>query len=175
MRTLRDFLLAEAKEDEKQEDKGKNSEGETTNKELPDGFVIVSNRGSLTKEAQEAMGAKNWNSAMDIAATKNPKKIKDKLGSVSGTGVYAVLKSIMANNNDLDEVFKKEVGKVPQIEDSCVLQFKSNDWQTLAKTSSSSQRLVKFWISSALTAYGVDKVSKKTYAINEDTDQFIVF
>ena len=173
MRTLRDFLLAEAKEDENKDDK--NSESSTTNKQLPDGFTVVSNRGSLTKEAQEAMGAQNWNSAMDIAATKNPKKIKDKLGSVSGTGVYAILKSIMANNNDLDEVFKKEVGKVTQIEDSCVLQFKSNDWQTLAKTSSSSQRLVKFWISSALTAYGVEGVSKKTFAVNEDTDQFIVF
>ena len=171
MRTLRDFLLAEAKE----ENKGKNEEGESTRMNLPDGFVIVSNRGSLTKEAQEAMGAKNWSSAMDIAATKDPKKIKDKLGSVSGNTVHDVLKSIMANENDLDEVFKKKVGKINSIEDSCVLQFLSNDWTTLAKTASSSQRLVKFWISSALTAYGVDAAGKRTYAINEDTDQFLIF
>ena len=98
--------------------------------------MIVSNRGSLTKEAQEAMGAKNWSSAMDIAATKDPKKIKDKLGSVSGNTVYDVLKSIMANENDLDEVFKKKVGKINSIKDSVVLQFLSNDWTSLAKTSS---------------------------------------
>ena len=102
-------------------------------------------------------------------------KIKDKLGSVSGNTVYDVLKSIMANENDLDEVFKKKVGKINSIKDSVVLQFLSNDWTSLAKTSSSSQRLVKFWISSALTAYGVDAAGKRTYAINEDSDQFLIF
>lgn len=165
MRTLRDFLLAETKKEA----------SDNKNKQLPPGFTIISNRGSLTKEAQEAMGARNWSSAMDIAATKDPAKIKKSLGTVSGNDPYSILKGIMKNDNDLDEVFEKSVGRIPNVGDSIVLQFISNDWTTLARTSSSSQRLVKFWINSALQVYGDTASGKRTYAVNEDTDQFLVF
>ena len=170
MKTLRDFLLAEAKED----NKGKNNKGEASQKSYPEGFAIVSNQGGLTKEAQEAMGAANFTAAMDIAAVKNPQKIFDEFGSVSGKTPYDVLKGIVGNKNKFNEVFQAKVSKLPEYPDSVVLYFKDNSWTTLAKTESSSSRLVKFWIQSLLLAYGVKTPSKLTYLKNIDYDMFAV-
>ena len=143
-------------------------------RDSPEGFVIVSNQGGLTKEAQEAIGAKNFSEAMDIAAVKNPQKIFDEFGSVSGKTPYEIMKGIVGNKNKFDDVFQAKVSKLPDIPDSVVLYFKDNSWTSLAKTESSSSRLVKFWIQSLLLAYGANKPSKLTYLKNVDYDTFAI-
>lgn len=176
MRTLRDFLLAEAKGEDKNKtgNKGENKEGETSRFDYPEGFQVVSNKGGLTKEAQEAIGAKNFSEAMDIAAVKNPKKIIDEFGSVNGKTPYDILKGVVGNKNKFDEVFQSKVSRLPNYPDSVVLYFKDNSWTSLAKTESSSSRLVKFWIQSLLLAYGAKTPSKLTYVKNIDYDMFAV-
>ena len=168
MKTLKDFLLEEAKND-------KNEKPGVPQKSYPEGFKVVSNQGGLTKEAQEAMGAANFTAAMDIAAVKNPQKIFDEFGSVSGKKTpYDILKGIVGNKNKFNEIFEAKVSKLPDYPDSVVLYFKSNDWTSLAKTESSSSRLIKFWIQSLLLAYGAKKPSSLTYLKNVDFDRFAV-
>jgi len=170
MKTLRDFLLAEAKEDKK----NKNDKTTKPAIEYPEGFKVVDNRGGLTAEAKEAMGAANFTAAMDLAATKNPQKIMDEFGSVNGTSHYEVLKSVVGNKNKFNQVFQNKVSKLPGVEGGIILYFVSNDWVTLASKAPSSKRLVKFWIQSLLLAYGVKSPSKLTYVANEDNDLFAV-
>ena len=113
MRTLRDFLLAEAKEDENKDDKGNDDKTTKPAPDYPEGFKVVDLRGGLTDLAKEAMGAKNFTAAMDLAATKNPDKIKQEFGEVSGTSHYEILKSVVGNKNKFNQVFQKKVSPLP--------------------------------------------------------------
>ena len=174
MRTLRDFLLAEAKEEENKDNKGKDNKTSKPEAEYPEGFKVVDLRGGLTDLAKEAMGAKNFTAAMDLAATKNPDKIKQEFGTVNGTSHYEILKSVVGNKNKFNQVFQKKVSPLPGHEGGIILYFVSNDWTTLAGKSESSKRLVRFWLQSLLLAYGVKKPSKLTYLSNVDNDLFAV-
>ena len=167
MKTLRDFLLAEAKID-------KDDKTTKPANNYPEGFKVVDLRGGLTDLAKEAMGAKNFSAAMDLAATKKPEKIIEEFGTVSGKTHYDILKGVVGNKNKFNQVFQPKVSKLPGYEGGIILYFVSNDWTTLAGKAESSKRLVRFWIQSLLLAYGIDKPSKLTYLANVDDDHFAV-
>ena len=145
--------------------------------ELPEGFAEIQNRGSLTKEAQEAIGAKSFAKGMEITAAKKAGEVIKKLGKAPQGGTpYEILKAIMKNENDLDLVFQPQVQKFSGAEGGVILTFNpKNDWSKLAGTSSSSKRLVKFWLQSTLYVFQCKNSSSRMYAIDEDKDRFLVY
>ena len=167
MRTLLDFLMEENDKDKKD-----------NKKELPGGFVVISNQGSLTEEAKQAIGAKSFKKGMEVlAAQEGGKSVREKLkapsGVVGGTP-REILKGVMNTKNDLDEVFKQQVQVISDFPDGVIVEY-IVDLNTLAGSTSSSKRLLKLWLQSTLVAYNCPKAMKRTFALNEDRDLILIF
>ena len=167
MRTLRDFLL-----EEKNKDKSDNK------KELPGGYEVISNQGSLTDEAKQAIGAKSFKKGMEaLAAQDGGKKVREKLkasSGVSGGTPLEILKSVMNAKNDLDEVFKQQVQVISDFPGGVIVEY-IVDLNTLAGSIPSSKRLLKFWLQSTLVAYNCPKAMNRTFAINKDKSLILIF
>ena len=162
MRTLRDFLLAEAKAEPT----------ESKEEKIPQGFELIKNQGRLTDEAKLAMGG-TFKSSMSSAQESNKvrQKIRDGLkvkGTPNPKSVKDIITKILTAENDLDEIFKKkpskEFGK-----DGIQIDFRSSEWTKLAGKSSSSKRLVKFWLASSLIAYGYKDIKSVMFSISGNT------
>jgi len=144
MRSLRDFLLAEAKDNKSEK--------------IPEGFKKIETRGGLTGVAKEAMGG-SYKEGIEAAATKEGKdQIKEKLkGSGSGS-IKKILTSVVKTPNPLDDVFVGIYEKSDDLigdNDGVIIKLSPSNWTSLAGTASSSQRLLKFWLQSTLVAYGL--------------------
>jgi len=160
MRTLKDFLLAEAKDD-------KPTQGDED--KIPQGFELIKNKGRLTDEAKLAMGG-TFKSSMSSAqeSSKVREKIRDGLNvktKPNPKSVKDIIEKVILAQNDLDEIFKtkpkKEFGK-----DGIQVELKSAEWSKLAGRTSSSQRLLKFWLASSLIAYGYTDISSVSFSMS---------
>jgi len=157
MKSLKSFLLEEA----------------ASNK-VPKGFTIISNMGSASKEAQEAIGAKSFGSARSKASeSKGRAEIIEKLGGsgMQGNSAFEILDNIVGKQtNDLDEAFKRTVDKADLGGEEVAIVNIIPGWESHAgqgKTSSS-QRLIKFWLASVLMAYGGYDYKSYNFAISND-------
>lgn len=170
MKSLRDFLLAEANNDDKKENSS------TTG--LPEGFEKIKNQGRLTQEASIAMGG-SFKEGMKSAAesSKVRTKIKEELkaGSPNSSSIRDIIKKVVIAKNELDEIFKTKTEK-DFGEDGVIISFRSSDWIKLAGTKSSSSRLVKFWLQSSLIAYGYNSKNalRVSFAINYSNNQILI-
>jgi len=72
------------------------------------------------------------------------------------------------------EVFKQQVQVISDFPDGVIVEY-IVDLSTLAGSSSSSKRLLKFWLQSTLVAYNCPKAMKRTFALNEDRDLILIF
>jgi len=166
MKTLRDFLLAEAKGDKDKKGKSDNSE------KIPAGFEVISNKGRLTDEAKLAMGGtfkQGMKSAMESQDVRDKIKGELKAPSPKPDSVRDILTKVVNAKNDLDLVFKDRPKDFDP--DGLIISFKSADWASLAGTSSSSARLVKFWLQSSLVAYGYNKTKAMSVVFSIDKKQ----
>ena len=170
MKSLRDFLLAEANNDDKKENRP------TT--ELPEGFEKISNKGRLTKEASIAMGGsfkEGMKSAAESSAVRTKIKEELKAGTPNSSSIRDIIKRVVIAKNELDKIFRTKTEK-DFGEDGVIISFKSGDWTKLAGTKSSSSRLVKFWLQSSLVAYGYNSESalEVSFAINYSNNQILI-
>ena len=145
MRTLRDFLLAEAMINE-DDDKI----------EAPSGWSEIGRRGVLSKAAQEILGYKNISSAK-TAAIEDPDHVKEKLGvsaDLSGQSMLEIFRTILKSNKDLGDIFSAGTAEKGNVgSDSVDLQIKIK-WQDLTGgREASAKKLMRFWLWSILVAY----------------------
>lgn len=171
MKTLRDFLLAEAKEDEDKKKNKKSSSGPPHSM-----FKDISNVGSITNAAKEFIGGKIKDSKAAASTDKGKQKIRDNLGAGDGPGgddPYKILEWLMKKGTKLNDVF----GDNPKIKSSFIVLPVKGGWENLAGQGKdkSSKKLLKFWISSALVAYGVSKAWDLGYAMNDADNLMMVY
>lgn len=173
MRTLRDFLLAEAKEEEqsKKENKKKPSSGPPH-----DMFKDISNVGSISNAAKEFIGGKIKDSKAAASTDKGKQKIRDNLGAGDGPATddpYKILEWLMKKGTKLNDVF----GERTQIKSKFIVLPVKGGWENLAGQGKdkSSKKLLKFWISSALVAYGIPKAWDLGYAMNDADNLMMVY
>jgi len=145
MRTLREYLIAEAKDD--------------TSK-TPKDYTKITLQGGLTGHAKEMMGGSYKEGITAAATDKGRKQILDKLGGSGGDTIVKIVRSVVETTNDLDDIFisvdEKRTESLSQM-DGIALKLNPTEWPKLAGTPSSSQRLLRFWLESTLIAYGYKK------------------
>ena len=160
MKSLLEYLILEAKEETEETE-------ETEENQLPSGYKEIDNRGAITAVAKQALAGESIKDAMVAATTADGKKqIREKL-QVASTDrkIYGTINSIAKATNDLDELLKLATVKATQ---SGIEIGISDDWQDLARTKPSSLKLIKFWMKSALIAYGAPyKDNEVSYAFSE--------
>ena len=163
MKTLREFLIAEAKEDK-------------TNEKIPEGFSIIKSSGGLTGAAKEAMGG-SFKAGLEAASSsKGKQKIIDQLKGTGSDTIKSIITSVVKTKNDLDEVFIEISSKSEEIigdKDGVVIKLNASEWPTLAGREKSSLRLLKFWLYSTLLAYGYQKKGV-VFAISDKKDSIVV-
>ena len=171
MRTLQDFLLAEAKDGEKKKKKKQSKSGPPVEM-----FQDISNVGSISKQAQEFIGGKIKASRGAAETDEGRKQIRDNLGAGDGPATddpTLLLKWLMSKGTKLNDVFGD---KTSVKSDYVVLKLKGG-WENLAGQGkdSSSKKLLKFWISSSLVAYGIKDAWSLGYAMNDADNMMMVY
>ena len=173
MKTLRDFLLAEAKEDK---DKDKEKSKKTKSGPPHNLFKDISNVGSISNAAKEFIGGKIKDSKAAASTDEGKKKIRDNLGAGDGPGgddPYKILQWLMQKGTKLNDVF----GEKTQTKSKFIVLPVKGGWENLAGQGKdkSSKKLLKFWISSALVAYGVSNAWDLGYAMNDGDNMMMVY
>ena len=173
MRTLRDFLLAEAKEEEQTEKKPKKKPSSGPPHDM---FKDISNVGSISNAAKEFIGGKIKDSKAAASTEAGKKQIRDNLGAGDGPGgddPYKILEWLMKKGTKLNDVF----GDKTQIKSKFIVLPVKGGWENLAGQGKdkSSKKLLKFWISSALVAYGVSTAWDLGYAMNDADNLMMVY
>ena len=147
MKTLREFLIAEAKEDK-------------INEKIPEGFSIIKSSGGLTGAAKEAMGG-SFKAGLEAASSsKGRQKIIDQLKGTGSDTIKSIITSVVKTKNDLDEVFIEISSKSEEIigdKDGVVIKLNASEWPTLAGREKSSLRLLKFWLYSTYLPMGIKR------------------
>ena len=171
MRTLRDFLLAEAKSD-------KDKKTDANSSKVPEGFQKIKNQGRLTDEAKLAMGGtfkQGMKSALESQKVRDKIKENLKAKSPKPDSIRDIIKKVIEAQNDLDLIFRTKTDKDFD-KDGVIISFKSADWTSLAGTPSSSARLVKFWLQSSLIAYGYNKTKalQVVFSVNKSNNQIAI-
>jgi len=154
MKSLLEYLILEAKE-------------ETEENQLPSGYKEIDNRGAITAVAKQALAGESIKDAVVAATTADGKKqIKKKLQvTTTDRTIYGTINSITKATNDLDELLV--LAKVKATQSGIEIGISKN-WQDLARTGPSSLKLIKFWMKSALIAYGAPyKDNEVSYAFSE--------
>ena len=170
MKTLRDFLLAEAKEEDKDKKKSKKPSSGPPHSMFKD----ISNVGSITKQAEEFLGGKIKDSKAAAASDAGRQQIRKNLGAgdgPEGDDPYKILEWLMKKGTKLNDVF----GDKTQIKDKFIVIPVKGGWENLAGQGKdkSSKKLLKFWVSSSLVAFGVTNAWDLGYAMN-DTDNLMM-
>lgn len=161
MKSLYEYLLEEGSEKKKDKSKTK----------VPPGFVEINMRGNmstLAKEIIEASGGKL--SAKGLASKEAKSKVKDKLklGDYKGDDSFSeTLAKCISNSEPLLQVFGKPEGN--DVTDDVIKVKLKGGWENLGGRSntSSSQRLIKFWLKSLLATFGFSP-DKYGYAMQGD-------
>lgn len=173
MKTLRDFLLAEAKEEDKDKKKSKKPSSGPPHSMFKD----ISNVGSITKQAEEFLGGKIKDSKAAAASDAGRQQIRKNLvpkgDPPGGDDPYKILEWLMGKGTKLNDVF----GEKTQIKDKFIILKLKGGWENLAGQGKdkSSKKLLKFWVSSALVAYGVSKAWDLGYAMNDADNLMMVY
>ena len=155
MKSLLEYLILEAKNDK---EKG----------QLPSGYEEIDNRGAITAMAQAAIGG-TIKAASVAAATSDGKLqiIKQLKATVSKTTIWGVISGVALAENELDALL--DHNKMQPIGSSGIEIKLVGDWQALAGAPKSSLKLIKFWMKSALIAYGAPYIQDDVvYAYSKD-------
>ena len=188
MRTLRDFLLAESVLREGQEDNNKTKNKSDDAPPVPYGYSRASISGRISKTGLALLKNYTGDEAVKYSDVKlsdiSVKNIKSKFGVSSGA------------INDLDdlcstrglfsstegaEIMKqlftgfKAAGTIQRGIGGYSIQLRK-DWQKLADTGPSSEKIIMFWINSLYNVYvnrSIDKTKLRFYFAN-DGSNFIV-
>lgn len=155
MKSLLEYLILEAKDDK---EKG----------QLPSGYEEIDNRGSITKVAREAIGGTIKEAEVAAKTEDGKKQIKIKL-DVTGTNstIYDTITKIALAKNELDALL--DHNKMQPIGSSGIEIQLVGDWPALAGAPKSSLKLIKFWMKSALIAYGAPYTKDDVvYAYSKD-------
>lgn len=181
MKTLRDFLLAEAKKQKKEK------------RQPPEGYGKASIAGGITKEGlqilQRLSGVDDDGEEVSygdiMKKIQEPQKIKDNFG-VSSIGSLRDLmgkKGIFSQSEGgkrMQEIFLESAAASRFIrgEGGYRIKLKSG-WNTLARTEPSSQKVIMFWVNTLYNVYilGTNVQSKKEdliYFFSEDKKYMIV-
>lgn len=178
MRTLKDFLLAEAKKEKRQP---------------PEGYEPASTTGGITKDGllilQRLSGIDDDGSAVSYAdimkKIQDPKDIKENFG-VSSIGSLRELmgtKGIFSSGEGakrMQEIFLESNPAAKFIRGEGGYRVKLRDgWMSLAKTDKSSQKVIMFWVNTLYNVYVLganaqSKQEKLLYFFSSDKKYMIV-
>jgi len=165
MKTLRDFLLAEAKLHEAPksktdtEDKSKNKSG------APEGFKALTRSGNITDELKEILKidkAKELDlrhtgkisKNLKVASQKGRQEIVSDLG-LSGTNPISIIEQVMLSGL-MSEIF---IGRPTKKRNKIEFELIKSYGQLAGKTVSS-LKFIKFWIECACIAVGISDAPK---------------
>ena len=168
MRTLKDFLLSEALLLE-----------EDDSFKPPAGFKKIDARGRLSDQAKDVLGVTSIKSGRDAAATKDgAEAIRKKMGpsSIPHDDPIKFLRLFFGETtpvNDYIDLPKKEQKETDQIQLELTGEWKSiggkNNWK-------SSLKVVKFWITSIMRAYGIKEPIEKVGVLhNVSVNRVLVY
>ena len=157
MKSLRDYLLAEAKAEDAQN-------------KVPKHHKKITLQGGLTGAAKEIMGGSYKKGITAAASEDGRKQILEKLKGSGGSTIKEIIGGVVNAPNDLDSVFVAvDTARTESISgdlDGISLKLNPTEWSKLAGTTSSSMRLLRFWLESTLIAYGY-KQKGVVFSINE--------
>jgi len=178
MKTLRDFLLAEAKE----------------KRQAPEGYEKAKTQGGITKDAvrilQTLSGIDDDGEKVSFADIKNnllePKIIKDNFGVASIAslkelfGKSGIFSSSAEGAIRMQEIFLQSdlASKHIRGEGGWRIKLKEG-WPGLARTEASSQKVIMFWVNTLYNVYVLgtgskSKQEKLIYFFSEDKRYMIV-
>ena len=152
MKTLRDFLISEAKDEERQP---------------PEGYEPASVKGGITKVGlqilQQLSGVADDGSEVSygdiMKRIQDPQDIKENFGVASLDGLNELLgtKGIFGSSEGakrMQEIFLESVPAAKFIRGEGGYRVKLRDgWTTLAKTEKSSQKVIMFWVNTLYNVY----------------------
>ena len=146
MKSLREYLLAEAKND---------NENKT-----PKDYMKITLQGGLTGHAKQMMGGSYKEGITAAATEKGRDQILEKLKGSGGDTIRKIIESVVTTPNDLDSIFVavdyKRTESISGM-DGIAIKLNPTEWPQLAGKKSSSMRLLRFWLESTLIAYGYQK------------------
>lgn len=149
MRTLRDFLLAEALLVE--EDDGF---------EMPAGYAKIDARGRLSQQASEVLGFTKLKDGRDMAKTKKgAEEIRKEMGpsAIPNEDPIKFVRLFLKNhkNDNLKDFLT--IGKEDTSDDRVVVNLRGQ-WKSIGGKNKwkSSLKVIKFWIMSIMQAYGIN-------------------
>lgn len=177
MRTLKDFLLAEVKLHEGGDDKEKETKSETSF-EPPKGFKKIDARGRLSDQAKDLLGVVKISDGKAAAKTEEgAKAIRDKMkvASLPNEDPIKMLRKFFENKTVLSEFLTKS--KEKDADDHIILQM-GPSWQSIGGKSNpkSSLKVMKFWITSLMQAYGMaEPMEKAGILANAGVNQILVY
>lgn len=180
MRNLRDFLLAEAKSEEKEE------------RQPPEGYEPASTKGGITKIGlqilQQLSGIDDDGSTVSygdiMRRIQEPAEIKENFGVPSLNGLDELLgkKGIFGSSEGakrMQEIFLESNPAARFIRGEGGYRVKLRDgWVGLAKTEKSSQKVIMFWVNTLYNVYKGDTAKsqkeKLLYFFSEDKKYVII-
>lgn len=179
MKSLYEYLLEEV-DKEKSESNSENQKPKKKKKKNSSGppdkeFEDISNAGSLSKAALEFIGGKLKDQKAAAETDTGKQAIRKGLGAGDGPGTkdpFEILTWLFSKENKLNQVFTDNTEE--EKNKYVVLNLKGG-WQKLAQREESSKKLLKFWISSSLTAFGVKNAWDLGYAINGNKNQMMIY
>ena len=175
MRTLRDFLLAEAMLNEKKEEKP-----------IPPGYAKASTGGGLTKSGVQILKQLSGDEGAKYSDIKYSDVTVEHIRSASGADVSKIndlkdlcLKGILKGNSDGAKTMRQLFRKVDYAArenpgtDGFVITLHS-DWGKLADAPKSSQKLIMFWVNALYNVYVENKIEAVKLRYYFSNDSFIV-
>ena len=167
MRTLKDFLLAEALLVEKDDEF-----------EMPEGYAKIDARGRLSVQATKILGVVNLKKGRAVAKTKKgAEEIRDEMGpkSLSNSDPIKICKLIFQKhtNDKLKEFLK--LGTEDTSSDRVVINL-MGQWSSIGGKNNwkSSLKVLKFWVLSIMQAYGINDPENVVHVLQNKTEDKIM-
>ena len=157
MRTLREFLLTEA------------------SAKVPEGFKVIDMRGKLSDQAKIILGGKTRVAKTQAETNEGRTNIKNYFNISPSKNPISIIYAMLDATTNYNEYFfkpsrsgnkfKKEDGKY-------IIVPLKGEWKNIAGSgkASSSSKIIKFWISSTIVAYGGGDWDACEYAIDSSNN-----
>lgn len=169
MRTLREFLIAEAKESE-------------TESDTPKGYEPIEMRGRITNQLKELLkekgidlNLKSDKASKSLNAIRDPEKLLKDL-KITGTTDFLKLFQAFAKSQEMKGVFtgvteKDKIGG----KDAIKVQL-SKGFESLAGRRNSTLKFIKFWCTSTAIAAGIniEVTAKYEYLVQKTGNIMII-
>ena len=165
MRTLRDFLIAESLLVEKDD-----------GFEIPSGYAKIDARGRLSNQAKDVLGIVNLKSGSEAAKTKDGSaaiRSKMGIGSIPNEDPIKFLRLFFKQKTPINEYIAQ--GKEDTPPDRIILDLKGQ-WMSIGGKNKwkSSLKVIKFWITSVMQAYGINEPIEKVGVLQDKAQNKIM-